>query len=261
MWFIGLLLLAAAGGLEFGHRSRQRKLGLIASTEVCTVDHLRQLAASMAEGLGQGSLHFNAAVSGKVRCDEPLVSELGEVESIYYSMNVRREREEPRPQNSGSARNSNSRQTQQTSDQLAHTRREVNFVIEDATGRLDVDPAGATFTAEKTTSRFEPAGAGPQNLRLGQFTLDVPSLPATADSRTLGYRFSEETIAVGSEVFILGEVTDPGGELKMARPADGQLLISTKNRDQLLREMDSGAKFMRRAAIVCGVLGLLLLIL
>ncbi|MEM7584731.1 MAG: GIDE domain-containing protein [Acidobacteriota bacterium] len=257
MWFFGLLLLAASGGLLYGHRSKQRKLGLIASTEVCTVDHLRQLAASMTEGLGPGSLHFGAAVSGTVRCDEPLTAELSGVPSVHYTMSVHREREEQREARSSGGET----QTQQTSDQLTQQTQSVRFTLEDATGRLEVDPAGATFTAEQTISRLEPAADGGQSLRLGTFAMDVSNPPPTTEGRTVGYRFREQAIPVGHEVFILGEVTDPDGELRMARPADGQLLISVKNRDQLLREADSGSKFMRRAAIVCGVLGLLLLIL
>ena len=96
MWFLGLLLLAVAGGLTWGYRSQRRKFGRIASTEVCTVEHLRELAASMAEGLGTGSLRLPAAVNGKVRCEEPLTSELAEASSVYYSMTVSREIEKER---------------------------------------------------------------------------------------------------------------------------------------------------------------------
>lgn len=259
MWFFGLLLLAAAGGFAFGHRARQRKLGLIASTEVCTVGHLRELAASMREGLGAGSLRFPAAVSGTVRCDEPLLSQLAEAPAVYYSMSVRREIEAQRKAADG---DSEAERSERRSEQLAHERRSVAFTIEDDTGTLAVEPAGASFTTEKAVSRFEPAAAGPQTLSLGRFTRELPGLAADPDTRTLGYRFDEEIVSVGKEVFVLGEVTDPGGELQMASPAEkGQFIISVESRQQLLREAGSSSRFMRRAAIVCGVLGLLLLIL
>lgn len=250
MWFLGLLLLAAAGGLAWGHRAQQRKLGMIASTEVCTARHLRELAASMADGLGTGSLRFPAAVSGKVRCDQPLTSELAEAPSVYYSMTVSREVESQRREAGGKS------STSRSWEQLAHQKRSVPFTIEDATGRLAVDPEGATFTAETALSRTEPAGGGPRTLTVGRYTLQAP-----ADPRTRGYRFQEETIAVGGEVYVLGEVSDSGGELRLVSPAaDGKLLISVKSREQLLKELGSGSKFLRGAAIVSGVLGLLLLI-
>ncbi len=252
MWFLGLLLLAAAAGLAWGHRAQRRKLGLIASTEVCTVEHLRQLAASMAEGLGAGSLRFPAAVEGTVRCGEPLVSQLAEAESVYYSMTVRRESE-------GAEGGDEKRRS---SEQLAHETRSVRFEVEDATGTLAVDPEGAAFTARETLSRFEPAGGEARTLTVGRYTLEAPAPVPDAAGRTLGYRFEEQAVPVGARVFVLGEVTDPGGELVISSPArEGKLMVSVKSREQLLKELGSGSKFMRGAAIVCGVLGLLLLIL
>ncbi len=250
MWFLGLLLLATAGGLAWGYRSQQRKLGLIASTEVCTVGHLRELAASMAEGLGTGSLRFPAAVSGKVRSEEPLTSELAEAASVYYSMTVSREVEEPSDPTEGKS------STRRSWKQLAHQQRAVPFAIEDATGSLAVDPEGASVTAEQALSRTEPAGAGARTLTVGRYSLQAP-----ADPQTRGYRFSEEVVPVGAEVYVLGEVSDPGGELRLANPTgEGKLLISVKSREQLLKDLGSGSKFLRGAAIVCGVFGLLLLV-
>ncbi len=249
MWFLGLLLLAAAGGLAWAHRAQRRKLGLIASTEVCTAGHLREVAGSMAEGLGAGSMRMPAAVCGTVRCAEPLTSELAETESVYYSMTVARDVEEEREGSDGSKR--------RTSEQLAHQMRSVPFTVEDATGSLAVDPEGAAFTAEKALSRTEPAGGGPRRLTVGRYSLQAPF-----DPRTRGYRFEEEVIPVGQEVYVLGEVTDSGSELRLASPAgEGKLLISVKSREQLLKELGSGSKFLRVAAIVCGVAGLLLLVL
>lgn len=248
MWFLGLLLLAAAGGLAWGHRAQQRKLGLVASTEVCTAEHLRELAASMAEGLGTGSLRFPAAISGTVRCDQPLTSELAEEAVVYYSMTVSREVEEKPAEGEGSS--------SRTWEGLAQRKQAVPFRVEDATGSLAVDPEGATFTAEKTLSRTEPATAGPRTLSVGRYSLEAP-----ADPRTRGYRFEEQAVPVGRKVYVLGEVTDPGGELRIANPAgEGKLLISVKSREQLLKDLGSGSKFLRGAAIVCGVIGLLLLL-
>lgn len=249
MWFIGLLLLALAAGLAWGHRSQQRKQGLIASTEVCTVSHLRELATSMAEGLGTGSLRFPAAVSGTVRCAEPLTSELTETESVYFSMMVYRNSEEESqdPGDEGKKR---------STELMANQRRSVPFEVEDATGSLAVDPEGASFTAESSLSRKEPVGDGVRELTVGRY-----SLQAGADPKTRSYRFEERTIPVGREVYVLGEVTDTGGELKLAAPAGkGKLLVSVKSREQMLRDLGSGSKFLRGAAVVFGVLGLLLLI-
>ncbi len=255
MWFLGILMLAASAGFAWGHRSQQRKLGLLASTEIYTVEHLKELAASMTEGLGEGSLRFFAAVSGTARCAEPLVSELAEVDCVHYSMRVRREYQETSQGARGEER------TQTSSQQLAHSERSVPFVIEDATGSLAVNPAGASFTTEEAISRFEPAGSAARTLSLGRFSFELPDLVANDAERTRGYRYEEQVVPIGRDVYVLGEVTNPGGELVMSSPAGGKLLISVKSREQLIKGVGSGSKFMKVAAIVCGVFGLLLLIL
>ncbi|MCP3964338.1 MAG: hypothetical protein GY719_41450 [bacterium] len=259
MWFLGLLLLVAAAGLLWGHRSQQRKHGLIVSTKVQTVEHLRQLAASMAEGLGAGSLRFFAAVEGKVRCAEPLTSELAEVAAVHYSMDVRREAEEPREERgSGHAKGGS---TRRASEQVAHSRHSVAFEVEDATGSLRVDPAGAKFHTEKSLSRFEPTGGEARRLQVGSVDVELPARSGGDGSQTLGYRFEEEVVPVGAEVFVLGQVTDPGGELRIGSPEErGRFVISVKSRTELLQELGSGSKFMRGAAIVLGVAGVLLLL-
>ncbi|MEM9593718.1 MAG: E3 ubiquitin ligase family protein [Acidobacteriota bacterium] len=251
MWIFGLLLLAAAGGLAYGHRSKLKRLGRLTSTDVHTAAHLRELASSMADGLGAGSLRFPAAVSGTARCDAPLTSELTQTPSVYYDMRVRREFEEERERDG-------QRETVTRSESVAHNRRALDFQLEDATGAIPVDPDGASFVAEKVLSRFErEAIAG--DLQIGAFTLRVR---ASGSGRTLGYRFEEEAIPVGTEVLVVGEATDEGGELRLAAPADGdKLLVSVKGKPQLIRELASGAKGLKIGAVVCGALGLLLLIL
>ena len=256
MWFVGLLLLAAAGGLFYGYRSKRKRLGQIVSTDVHTVEHLRELASSMAEGFGTGALRFPAAVTGRVRCAEPLTSELTQTPAVYYSMRVAREYEEER---SGSGSRAGSA-TQRSSEQVASNQRSVAFQITGATGSLQVDPSGAkVLGAESVLSRFEPAGADESALRVGRFELELT--PRSGSSRTLGYKFHEEVVPLDREVYVLGEVTDPGGELRIGVPeGEGELIVSLKSRTQLVKELGSGSKGMKIGAIVCAVAGLLLVL-
>lgn len=255
MWIFGLILLLVAGGLALGARSKHRRLGRIVSTETCTVGHLRELAASMAEGFGSGELRFPAGVHGKAVCAEPLVSELAEVPAVYYAMTVRREYEATETVRDAQGREE--RKTRRGSDQVAGNERSTPFLVEDATGSIRVDPSGARFVAEKSLSRFDPSAD--RRLRVGRFTLEPAGHPG--GSRTLGYRFEEQAIPVGREVYVLGEVRDPGGELTLAGAEEGgEFVVSLKDRSQLIRELGSGARGLRIAAIICGIVGLLLLV-
>lgn len=256
MWIFGLVLLAVAGGLFYGHRSKLKRLGQIVSTEVHTVAHLLKVASSMAEGFGSGSLRFPAAVAGKARTAEPLVSELAESPAVYYAMSVHREYEEDRPQES--SRDGKDRGPRRGSEQMARNVRSIPFQVEDATGSIRVDPSGARFIAENALSRFEPTAGGEPRLRVGTFEL-VPR--HAGSSRTLGYRFNEEVVPVDREVLVLGEVSDPDGELRIGSPEGaGELLVSTKSKTQLVKELGSGAKGLKIGAVVCGILGLLLVL-
>lgn len=258
MWIFGLVLLAVAAGLAWGYRAKRRRLGRIVSTEIYTVEHLRQLAESMAEGFGSGSLRFPAGVRGTARCAEPLVSELAEVPSVYYSMRVQREYEATEA--STGADHRVEEKTRRGSDQVAHNQRSIPFHVEDATGSLRVDPSGARFIAEKTLSRFEPATPATRTLKAGSFTFELPAAEP-GGSKTLGYRFEEEAVPVGREVFVLGDVTDPEGELRIVGPeSEGDLLVSLKSRSQVIRDLGRGANGMKIAAIVCAALGLLLVL-
>lgn len=255
MWIFGLILLAVAVGLAFAARSKRRRLGRILSTDVCTVSHLRELASSMAEGLGAGSLRFPAAIEGQISCAEPLVAPLTETPSVYYSYQAQLEKEEPASQGTDGKRDA-----RRTSDSVESQIRQTDFEVRDATGSLQVAAEGARWIGNETFSRFESAGASMRRIEIGRVSLDLQA-QGLGESRVLGYRFREEVVASDAKVYVLGEVTDPGGELRISTPTDGEtLLISVKGREQLIRDMGSGSKGLTIGAAICGVLGLLLLL-
>ena len=97
MWIVGVILLLAAGGCVVGHAAKKRRDTAMATTETATVEHLEELARSMREGVGAGSLSYAAEVKGRVECTQPLVSELAAAECIHYRMRVQRQYEEKKP--------------------------------------------------------------------------------------------------------------------------------------------------------------------
>ncbi len=255
MWIFGLILLALAAGLAFAARSKRRRLGRILSTEVCTVSHLRELARSMAEGLGAGSLRFPAAIEGEIHCTEPLISPLTETPSVYFSYQVQLEIEEPAPRGSDKERGPS-----RTSDSVARQTQQTDFEIRDATGSLRVAVEGARWKSSETLARFEASGEVLRRVEIGQVALDLPAR-GSGERQNLGLRFREEAVPNGSKAYVLGEVTDPGGELRISTPEEGEpLLVSLEGREQLIRNMGSGSKGLTIGAVICGVLGLLLLL-
>ena len=90
MWIFGLILLAVSVGLAFGHRQSKSNSAVYAATETSTAEFLE----SIAEELDGSPLSYFAEMKGVVECEQPLQSELEEMDCVYYRMSVRREYEE-----------------------------------------------------------------------------------------------------------------------------------------------------------------------
>ncbi|MGI0479927.1 GIDE domain-containing protein [Geminocystis sp. CENA526] len=83
------------------------------------------------------------------------------------------------------------------------------------------------------------------------------------DRRTLGYRYTESILPVGQEVLIIGQVSDETGDLKIIKPANNKemFLISLKTNEALIHSYGESQKYFLIGSIVCGILGIILMIL
>jgi hypothetical protein len=256
MLIVGIVLLLAAGGMVWMSFNEKKKMAMMESTETNTVDYLKELAQSMGEGVGSGALDYLTEVKGQVVCDRPLISELNETECVYYSMSVKRKYEETYYEENEDGQRE--RRTRTGSDTVASNRRNARFMVEDATGRIQVVPDGAKFIAEKVLSRFEPGSGG--EIRFGSFAF-TPHFQE-GDRRTLGYQFEEEAIPVGRNIYIHGRATDKQGELCIESPAEkGQFIISVKSEEELARKGKSMAIGMTVGAVIAAIAGVVLIIM
>ncbi len=259
MLIFGVVLLVAAGGMLWMSSNAKKKMAMMESTETNTVEHLQALSQSMSEGVGEGQLDFATEVKGRVVCDQPLVSELNETECVYYSMQVERKYEETYYEEDEEGRRE--RRTRTSSETVASNRRHARFMVEDATGRIEVVPDGAKFVAEKVLSRFESSsGESGREIRFGNFTF-TPHF-REGDRRTLGYQFEEEAIPVGRNIYIHGRATDKQGQLCIESPAEsGQYIISVKSEEELARSGKSTATGMTIGAVIAAAAGVILIVL
>jgi len=259
MLIVGIVLLAAAGGMLWVSFNEKKKMAMMESTKTNTVEFLQSLAQSMDEGVGSGALDYLTEVKGRVVCDRPLVSELNETECVYYSMSVQRKYEETYYTEDEDGRRE--RRTRTGSETVASNRRDVRFMVEDATGRIQVVTDGADFIAEKVLSRFEPASAhSGREIRFGSFAF-TPRF-REGDRRTLGYQFEEKAIPIGRNIYIHGRATDKQGQLCIESPAEkGQFIISVKSEEELARKGKSMATGMTIGAVVAAVAGIVCIIM
>jgi hypothetical protein len=82
-----------------------------------------------------------------------------------------------------------------------------------------------------------------------------------SDRETIGFRTEEWILPVGKELFVQGEVGDEDGELRLSKPAKGPFKVSTKSEAELMASASSGRKWAGVAAVVFGVVGLVLTVL
>jgi type II secretory pathway pseudopilin PulG len=258
---VGVILIGIGAGLILSSSASKGKAEAMESTETSSVDFLNSLAQSMSEGVGSGTLSYACEVKGKVVCSQPLVSELAQVKCVYYSMRVDRQYEETYYEEDKQGHRERKTRTQY--ETVASNTRSVSFDVEDGTGNIKINPGNAEFVTEKVLSRFETgASAGKKRLSVGSFTLNVSDYPRGGDRRTIGYRFEEQAIPTGRNVYILGEANDRDGQLSISVPKDGgKLIISVKGEEELLRNEKSSAKMKLIGAVVCAVLGVAAILL
>jgi hypothetical protein len=234
--------------------SQGRKLAAMRGTQTSQAADLQQLAASVGKEIGAGAFAEATEVKGTVRCAQPLVSELAEVPCVYFAMKVTREYEETRWETDS---NGNRQQrTARGSQVMAQNTRSVPFEVEDESGRIGVEPQGASFVAEKVLSRFDAGEAQMAGLRVGRWAVSLGGLGE--GRRTLGYRYEELAIPVDRPVYVLGEAADEGGTLRMRKagakgPGGGRFIISVKSEEELTRGASRTAMVLRVTAIAADV--------
>lgn len=259
-YLLGGVLVAAAVGLLLGSGSQRRKVYEMKSTETSTAADLKSLADTVAKEIGAGSFNQATEVKGAIECDAPLTGELSGRPCVHYAMSVVREWEETVWKTDSQGRRA--QETRKGSDTVASNTRGVRFRVRDATGAVDVDPAGAKIDGEKAVARFQPGEPSSGSIQMGGFRIDLPAFGG-GGRRTVGYRCEETIVPVGARVYVLGEAVDAGGSLVVRKPAkkDARFVISLRSEEELVRRAGGAARGLSIAAAISAVAGVALAVL
>ncbi len=257
---IGIGLIALGIGLVIARSVQSNKLLQIKGTETSLVKDLADLAAAVAEEMGAGSFNQITEVKGQAVCDNPLISELAKTGCVYYAMRVTREYEETYWET-----DSNGHRVQRTrrgQEMVAQNTRSIPFQADDGTGKILVRPDGAQIIAEKAFSQFQPGEARCTTLTFGGLSINLGGLNL-GGRRTLGYRYEEDLIPLGRDLYILGEAVDAGGELAVQKPGDkkSRFIISCKSEEELVRSTATAVTALLVSGLVAGLGGVTLLVL
>jgi len=264
LWIVGVVLVLVAAGLLLAAGAQRRKLDLMTGTQTTTAGELKTLSESVAKDIGAGSFAETAEVKGTIRCEQPLTSELTSTPCVYYEMRVTREYEETYWDTD--TKGNRTQRHRRGSENVSQNTRSCPFDVEDSTGRVAVDPAGAAINSEKVYDRFEPGEPRGTSLSIGRWSLNLASLALGAGRRTLGYKYEEKVVPLGRLIYVLGEASDAGGRLSIRKPTkkDVSFIVSLKSEEELTRSASGTNRGLTIAAgvlavggVVVGVLDLL----
>lgn len=262
MLFVGIGLFVLAVILFAVSLSQKNKLYQMQSTETMTAKSLSDSASDVAGEIGPGSFNQITEVKGKSVCENPLTSELAQKECVYYSMRITREYDEDYWETDSEGRRT--RRTRRGSDTVASNVRSTPFYVQDNTGKIMVNPEGCLAVAEKAMSRFEPGERRTGRLKIGTFFLDFGGIsPLSGGRRTIGYRYEEEIIPTGRDLYVLGEATDKSGEVQISKPEDKKkkFIVSLKSEEQLVKSAKSASTGLMIGATVSAVAGAVVAVL
>lgn len=260
----GVVFIVAGAVCFYLKRSEEGTLMALSLTETYEVAKLKQLSQEINAEIGKGSFKQLVEVRGKIECDSPLCADISKEPCVYYKCNVRAEYEEEYFEEDPQTKN-RVRKIRKEYETLSDINRDTYFYVNDGTGKIKINPAGAEIDCIKSVDRFEPATSfSGSRLSIGDFFLDLGNdfLRSYERRRILGYHITEELFSLNKNVFVLGEISDSMGELMIGRSTEknGRFIITNKSEDELRRESESGVKTYDIISKVCFVVGIIMVI-
>ena len=220
-----------------------------------SIGEILAIANETKKDLGETENSFSQklTVKGMPKCDEPLISPLGQKPCIWYQMTITSERKELRTVTDSKGHQVTRPET--VTETVDSSNNHTRFKIDDGTGEVLVDPdqfEGTVVTVDK--SERAPAAAG-ATIGFGKYSL---TLPSTSSPETLHYH--EEIIGLDRPLTVIGTIQDKMGDFIIEKADKTPVIVSTKSQEEMIKETKSTLKKQVIAAIILGALGLASLI-
>ncbi len=265
LWF-GLILAAIGGALLYFSGQAANRVLHMKMTDTSKVGDLFALAKEVSGDLGGGpsELREFVEIKGKVGCDRPVTGELSGESAAITRTSVDREYEQLEVEEDSEG-NRTERWVSKR-DQVNSSKLEAPFYIDDGTGRIQVRPSGAALTLRTVVDKFEPADAVSNGRSASFGALSFHIGPGRAISRTYrvkGYRYREEVLGLGDQVYALGEFSDTSDGKALHKPTDKDkpFVLSTKSEEEIVGAGESQAKWMKLGGLGLAAIGALLVVI
>ncbi|WP_129626074.1 E3 ubiquitin ligase family protein [Candidatus Oscillochloris fontis] len=240
----GIVLLIVAVICFFVARSKANALHAMNAADTYTAQLLSEVHRKITSTLGGDGWAQPCEIEGVIECDSPLKGPVSGQPCVAYLYTQSREYEERVTETDSEGKRETS--VQRRSEQLRSEDRRIKFSIRDETGQTLVLPEGADLDLVETGKRF-----------------DQDEKPWTGATRTLGQSHVEQSLAVGTKVYILGCAVDRQGSVaigKHPRDSKHRFMISRKSEQELASSAAFWSRNLYYAAGGSGVLGVILVI-
>jgi len=230
--FAILAAVAAIAGVGLlWWRSRVgRELGLMAATATANARDVAGMAAGRP-----------VVLKGKLSTDAPLKGEFSERDCVYYRALVEREVERVERDRDGTSR------TERVFETVSSTEEHAPCRLEDASGAVAIDFAGAKVEAIQSHQHYEAGGA-----------LAVVGAVLNVSGTVLGHRYTEWIIPPAIPVYVLATVL-AGGTVGASPNRANPFVISHKSEEERMRSLASTRLWVMVGAVVCFALAVGLL--
>ena len=247
MLIAGLICLGLAVAAIVFHVLERRKLEASKGTETLRCGDLNQLWKGVLDEVGPDSFTHACEVKGPALAAESgaLKGPESGAECVWHRTTLTEHYWDWERDSDGRRRRVERTRT------LSSTESENPFRVDDGSGTVAIDPREADVDeAEKVVDRMdrEPAAVG-----LLEGLLQV-------GDRTIGVEHEEWIIRPGAQLYVLGEARDRAGQLALAKPSEGPMVISTQSEEAFQAEARSMMKWSLIAAVVLGPVGIGLLV-
>ena len=254
----------------FGNfRSKNKKAGKSASLELMETSRINDIVENheeMSASMGHGNFSLHVEVKGKAHSEQPIESELSKEQVVYFKSEVVHEYEklETRKTKDGTEK----KWVKHKDTVSENLRWASGFGVKDDTGFIEVNANKSKFHTEKLYSNFEKGdpnadNGGGLNLKIKGFSIGIGGGSKNKGLRTIGYRYKETGIRMGTQLYVVGEANDRDGALRISKPNnnDDQFIVSVKSKDEFIgstvKGLTIGAIASWFVAVGCVVMGLI----
>ena len=247
MLVAGVVCLLIAAGLALVARSQAARLRQMSETETLTCGGIADLQKTAVEKGGPGRFARTCEVVGAAAVGEGgalRAPESGQ-EAVWHRVTVTEHYWDWDRDSDGDRRRVRRRR------EVADHSSTAAFAVDDGTGRIFVSPENADVDdPPKTSERFVQERGGAE-VGEGAIAEVVEAISRWSDD-TIGFEHTEWSIAPGTRLYVIGEVSDRAGRLELDKPEGGRFIVSTRTEEEL---KGSARRWSRVWAIAAGVLG------